>query len=296
MRTPKFTRASMSESKYIHNKAYLKRYGSEQTLALRESGSRLAGGAESYEEWLSLVKNDFPRLLPYLAQEHGMDFRGRILEIGAGAAWLSAELSKLPRVVEITAIDVSPRLLREEAPKIFAMLNAKSSKITRMPGDCHHLDFPDNHFDFVVCASLLHYVENMVQVLREAGRVLKPGGQFVAVREPVWPLVKIRSRARIIERLVATGYDEKFYSLAEYRQFFEQAGFTLEPKRVNISTGFKYYFNKMVNGLTHARYAFVAEKKPTVSSPPKPPQSLPQIDANVPAVRSKRMYGPGRSR
>jgi hypothetical protein len=27
-----------------------------------------------------------------------------------------------------------------------------------------------------------------------------------------------------------------------------------------LSTGFKYYFDKMVNGLTHARYAFVATK------------------------------------
>src|SRR5699024_6997588 len=139
------------------------------------------------------------------------EFRGRILEIGAGGAWLSAELSKLPRVVQITAIDISPRLLKERAPKVFDMLGANTEKITRMPGDAHHLDFPDSHFDFVVCSSVLHYSENIVQVLREAKRVLKPDGQFVALREPIWPLVNMRSRSKIMARLIATGYNDRFY-------------------------------------------------------------------------------------
>ena len=36
---------------------------------------------------------------------------------------------------------------------------------------------------------------------------------------------------------------------------------TMEEKRVNLSSGFKYYVNAMVNGLTHARYAFVGTKR-----------------------------------
>jgi ubiquinone/menaquinone biosynthesis C-methylase UbiE len=283
----------MNESKYIDNKSYLKRYGSEETIALRDSGARLAAGADGYEAWLRLVTHQFPRLVQCLTGAHGIEFRGRILEIGAGAGWLSAELSKLPRVVEITAIDVSPRLLKEEAPKIFELLKASTSKIIRTPGDCHLLDFPDNYFDFVVCASVLHYVENMVQVLREARRVLKPGGQFVAVREPVWPLLKVRSRAKMTQRLVTTGYDEKFYTLAEYRQFFTQAGLTLEARRVNISTGFKYYINKVVNGLTHARYAFVAAKKHSAVAKRAEPRPRPTASS---AVRRKGSYRSSRKR
>ena len=48
--------------------------------------------------------------------------------------------------------------------------------------------------------------------------------------------------------------------MSEYREFFEQAGLKLELKRVVLSRGFKYYFDTAVNGLTHARYAFVATK------------------------------------
>ena len=159
------------------------------------------------------------------------------------------------------ATDFSSHLLKEQAPKVFKALEAKASKITRMPGDFHRLNFPDGHFDFVVCSAVLYDAANVVQVLREAKRLLKPGGQLISIREPVWPLVKIKSRSKMIAKLVATGVNERFYTLADYKEFFRQAGLPLQVKRVNISTGFKYYFDAVVNGLTHARYAFIGTKR-----------------------------------
>jgi ubiquinone/menaquinone biosynthesis C-methylase UbiE len=249
-----------AESKYIENKAYRALCAREGTHTLRDSGTRLALEFAREDEWLRCVKGDFPKYIPFLTEKCGLLFRGRILEIGAGGAWLSAELSKQPRVVEVIATDASTRLLKEQAPKVFKLLNANTSKITRVPGDFHQLDFPNNHFDFVVCSAVLHHAANIVQVLREAKRVLKPGGQFVAIREPVWPLVKIKSREKMLAKLVATGVNERFYTLADYKEFFKQASLPLQVKRVNLSSGFKYYLNKVVNGLTHARYAFVGRK------------------------------------
>ena len=60
---------------------------------------------------------------------------------------------------------------------------------------------------------------------------------------------------------VATGVNERFYTLADYKEFFRQAALPMEVRRVNLSRGFKYYVNKVVNGLTHARYAFVGIKR-----------------------------------
>jgi len=260
-----------AESKYIENKAYLARCAHEGTLALRESGTRLTPDFSREDEWSRCVE-DAPKYIPFLEEHCGLEFRGRILEIGAGGAWLSAELSKQPRVVEIIATDSSPRLLKEQAPKVFKLLQANAAKITRMPGDFHSLDFPNNHFDFVVCSAVLHSAANIVQVLREAKRVLKPGGQFVGIREPVWPLVKIKSRAKMLAKLVSTGVDERFYALADYKEFFKQASLPLQVKRVNLSTGFKYYVNNMVNGLTHARYAFVGQKHGQTIDHPRPKQ------------------------
>jgi ubiquinone/menaquinone biosynthesis C-methylase UbiE len=249
-----------AESKYIENKAYLSRCAREGTLTLWGAGTRQALEFGREEEWLRCAKGDFPKYIPFLTEHCGLVFRGRILEIGAGGAWLSAELSKQPRVVEIIATDPSPKLLKEQAPKLFKLLQANTAKITRIPGDFHNLDFPDNHFDFVVCSAVLHRAANIVQVLREAKRVLKPGGQLVAIREPVWPLVKIKSRAKMLAKLVATGVNERFYTLADYKEFFKQASLPLQVKRINLSSGFKYYVNKVVNGLTHARFAFVGKK------------------------------------
>jgi len=253
----------------VERKGYLSPYAQEQTLAFRESVERLAFRPANEAEWLRCIREDLPKFLPFLRSKCGLEFRGRILEIGAGGAWLSAEISKLPKVVEVITTDFSPKLLKEQAPKVFTLLEAHTAKITRMPADFHKLEFPDNYFDFVVGATVLHHAANIVQVLREAKRVLKPGGQFVAIREPVWPLVRIKSRSKMVAKLVATGINDRFYSLADYKEFFRQAALPLEVKRVNLSTGFKYYVNKVVNGLTHARYAFVGTKRAVPEVRPK---------------------------
>ena len=250
-----------AESRYIEKKEYLSRYADERSVAFRESRAQKAAAPGTEAEWLRSVQEDFPRFVPFLIDKCGLEFRGRILEIGAGGAWLSAEISKLPKVVEVITTDLSPMLLKEQAPKVFELRKANTAKITRMPADCHKLDFPNNHFDFIVSSAVLHHSANIVQVLREVKRLLKPGGQFVAIREPVWPLVKIKSRAKLMDKLVRTGINDRFYTLADYKEFFRQAALPLEVKRVNVSSGFKYYFNAVVNGLTHARYAFIGTKR-----------------------------------
>lgn len=253
---------SSDESRYVEKKKYLSAYSHEGMIASREK-LYWYGNDTNEAAWLRSVQQELPKFIPFLTKRCGLEFRGRILEIGAGGAWLSAELSKVPTVVEIVATDLSPRLLKEQAPRVFKLLGAQTAKITRTPGDFHSLDFPDNHFDAVVSSAVLHDAANIVQALREAKRVLKSGGRYVAIREPVWPLVKIKSRSKMLERLVTTGVNERFYTLSDYKEFFRQAALPMEVKRVNVSSGFKYYVNAVVNGLTHARYAFIGSKRRT---------------------------------
>ena len=136
------------------------------------------------------------------------------------------------------------------------MIRANEAKITRTPADFEKLDFPANHFHAVVCSDALHQSAHIPRVLREVKRVLKPNGTFIAIREPVRPFVKLKPRkGKAAEVVELPGY-----SLGEYRDYFEAAGLKLTVKRVVLSRGVKYYFDKVVNGLTHARYAFVATK------------------------------------
>jgi SAM-dependent methyltransferase len=249
-----------TESNYIERPAFLSELAHGSEWAFRESTGHLDTEFGSEAEWLRCVQEDFPRFIPFLMGRCGVPFRGRILEVGAGCAWFSAELSKLPAVEAVVATDFSPRLLKEQAPRVFALLKAEAGKITRMPGDYHQLEFPDDHFDFVVGSAVLHHAVDLVRVLREARRVLKPGGQLVAIREPVWPLIRFKSRSRTQARLIAAGVNEHIYTLGEYRRFFAEAGLRLEARRVNLSRGLKFFFNQLVNGLTHARYALIATK------------------------------------
>jgi SAM-dependent methyltransferase len=207
---------------------------------------------------LSKATSHYPKFIPFLMQKLGVQFRGRILELGAGAAWFSAELSKLPKVVEVIATDFGSHTESEQLPKVFKTLRAHEAKITRRPLSPHRLDFPDNHFDFVVCAGVLHNALNLLHLLREIRRILKPGGQLIAVREPVQAAVGWRPRttARPDPEM-----NRPLYSRADYADTFERAGLSLEMHRVSLATGLKYYFDKMVNGLTHARYVFIAAKR-----------------------------------
>ena len=243
---------SNAESRYIEKKSYRSRYASR---AVAEGPS--SGGDEVQP---SPIHEDLLKFIPFLTRRCGLEFFGRILEIGAGVAWLSAELSRLPRVVEVIATDFSPGPLKDQAPKVFQSLKANPAKITRIPGDFHQLDFPDNHFDFVVCSAALHQAVNMVQALREVKRVLKPGGHFVAIREPIEPLVKFRS-GKAKSQPLWPGPEPQTYTLGHYQELFKQASLPVTVKRVNFSSGFKYYVRKVVNRLTQARYAFIARKR-----------------------------------
>lgn len=43
-------------------------------------------------------------------------------------------------------------------------------------GDIHHMPFPDNSLDAIVCESVLEHVEDPIRAARELYRTLKPGG------------------------------------------------------------------------------------------------------------------------
>lgn len=247
-------RVNPTRSKFIEGKAPGARLGPVQAaarvvrrIAARERDSRIK---DDLQQRAAMVA-------PYLTRRFGLEFHGRILEIGAGAGWLSAELSKLPKVVEVVATDTSGKRLKEEAPRIFGQLGAIDRKITRMVADIHHLDFPANHFDFVVCAHVLTRTVNITGALREAKRVLKPGGFFVAVREPVESKLRVESR-RASEERARTG--RRLYTLDEYQRFFAAAGLKVECKPVHLSSGLKFFFSQFFNGLTHSRYALIARK------------------------------------
>jgi ubiquinone/menaquinone biosynthesis C-methylase UbiE len=250
----------MAESRYIENRLNLSRYRHEHRAATHHAEPERAatdGGPR-------IQREELHKFVPFLKKKCGLEFRGRVLELGAGTAWFSAELSKLPRVVEVVTTDFSPKLLREQAPKMFKLLKAHEAKITRMPVDFYRLDFQNNHFDFVVCSALLHHGVNVLQLLRESRRVLKPGGQFIAIREPVNRSTRVKRQARSKPSTAGSETKKPLYVLSEYKHFFERAGLEITARRMSPSRGIRYYLKQIVEGRAPAHYALIGTKRSRV--------------------------------
>ncbi|CAK7273583.1 hypothetical protein SEPCBS119000_005734 [Sporothrix epigloea] len=105
-----------------------------------------------------------------------------VLDIGCGPGTLTVEIADdVGPTGNVIGID-----LGEERIKIALQthkdptLNTYRPNVSFIVGDAHNLShFPDNHFDYVVANTVIHYLD-LRKALKEAFRVLKPGGTFAA--------------------------------------------------------------------------------------------------------------------
>lgn len=89
-------------------------------------------------------------------------YSDKVLDVGCGIGFVS----QLYPNFDITGIDISD-----------GMLAHNPYKWQKAPAE--NIPFPENTFDFVICRSLLHHLEDPLLGLKEMFRVLKPGGKFV---------------------------------------------------------------------------------------------------------------------
>lgn len=119
-------------------------------------------------------------LLVYLepARKAWTDFRamylpvrpgGRLLEIGCGSGHQLEFLQRLGWQVE--GLDPDPA----------AVSTASARGLTVHAGSLEAQHFPDRYFDAVVSSHVIEHVHDPVGLLRECGRILRPGGRLVVV-------------------------------------------------------------------------------------------------------------------
>jgi SAM-dependent methyltransferase len=103
----------------------------------------------------------------------------RILDLGAGTGWLSNRLAQLGH--EPCAVDLSRNGQDGlEAARHF------DSRWPCIQAEFDYLPFPNASVDTVVFNASLHYSTDYVRTLREALRVLAPGGSVVVLETPVY--------------------------------------------------------------------------------------------------------------
>mgnify|MGYP006282818825 FL=1 len=101
-----------------------------------------------------------------------------VLEIGCGTGTITFGIAGQAKNVE--AIDISERMIEVAGEK------AKQNGITHIHfqvGDAYHLPYENESFDVILLFNILHVVKDCQTVLKEAYRLLKPGGKLLTATD-----------------------------------------------------------------------------------------------------------------
>jgi phosphatidylethanolamine/phosphatidyl-N-methylethanolamine N-methyltransferase len=96
----------------------------------------------------------------------------RVLIVGAGTG---ADLPYIPTGVEIVAGDITPAMVERIRGRAGRLGRAVEARVM----DGQALDLPDASFDAVILHLIVAVIPDPVACIREAERVLKPGGRAV---------------------------------------------------------------------------------------------------------------------
>jgi len=120
--------------------------------------------------------------------------KGDVLEIAAGTA---RNAEHYPAEARLTGIELSPEMAelgRRHAAEV-------GREIDLQVGDAEALDFPDHSFDTVVCTYGLCTIPDDRAAVREAKRVLRPGGRILLAEHVRSPNPVMRTVQRLLDPL-----------------------------------------------------------------------------------------------
>jgi SAM-dependent methyltransferase len=100
----------------------------------------------------------------------------RVLDLGCGAGHTTIAVAM--RAAHVTGIDVTEEMLAEGRKQL---QRRGITNVEFEQGDACALRFGDASFDLVTCRFAAHHFPDAVVSVREAARVLKPGGKYVLV-------------------------------------------------------------------------------------------------------------------
>ncbi|MHB8880677.1 MAG: ubiquinone/menaquinone biosynthesis methyltransferase [Thermodesulfovibrionales bacterium] len=177
----------------------------------------------------------------------------RVLDVCTGTGKLAFLLAeKVVRGGFVQGVDFSSEMLREARGK----LGPRCTNIAFSFSDAKDLDFPENSFDAVTVSFGMRNIPDTAAALRQAIRVLRPGGKFCCLELTpptgrwIKPLYKIYCfnvmpfiAMKVLNTAVPYNYlprsIDAFPPSAEFRQTIESCGFTavtVHPMTFGIAT------------------------------------------------------------
>jgi ubiquinone/menaquinone biosynthesis C-methylase UbiE len=121
---------------------------------------------------------------------------GDVLEIAAGTG---RNLPHYGPDVRLTTVELSPKMLAIAQRRAATLGRDADLRL----GDAQALEFPDAHFDSVICTLSLCTIPDDRRAVAEVRRVLRPGGRFVLLEHVRSPVTAIRLGQRALEPLAS---------------------------------------------------------------------------------------------
>lgn len=147
-----------------------------------------------------------------------------VLDLGAGRGIASYAFAR--DGCRVTALEPDESAIVGRGA-IAELCDQSGLDIRAVAGHGEQLPFPDQSFDIVYARAVLHHARDLRQLCREAARVLRPGGIFLAVREHVITRpadLPVFLNAHPLHRLYG---GEHAYRRSDYEQAIMAAGLRL---------------------------------------------------------------------
>ena len=141
-----------------------------------------------------------------------------VLECACGTGLLTGVMA--PRCKSLVATDFSEKMLKRAEKKC-----GKFGNVTFEQADITRLAYPDERFDAVVAANVIHLLDEPYQALRELDRVCKPGGRLII---PTYMNQTDKGETNKVSGAIGkAGADfKREFTLETYKHFFADAGYT----------------------------------------------------------------------
>jgi ubiquinone/menaquinone biosynthesis C-methylase UbiE len=170
----------------------------------------------------------YERIKPRLHQRIGRELRlaGRVLDLGCGACGLAEYLAQVYGQ-HVTGVDISSA----DFPK--RPRASSNTRIRCVRQDAAHLDFAaDESVDAVVVLWALHEMKHAGNILGEAKRVLRPGGEILIVEFP---------RDSLAQRLWREDYyrPEELAAMLDNARYQDTTVRLIERRQVIWARGFR---------------------------------------------------------
>ncbi|MCK6482278.1 MAG: class I SAM-dependent methyltransferase, partial [Planctomycetes bacterium] len=134
---------------------------------------------------------------PDIARFAGVPPGARVLDCAAGRGRAAASL--VAAGARVVVLDRREGALGGIDPDL-------RPRVLPVAGDAYLLPFRDGTFDAVVLRAVLHHLEEPARALREAARVLRPGGPVVVVDKAAPEDTPARALRNAVERIRHSGH------------------------------------------------------------------------------------------